>query len=442
MTMPSIPALTEAELVADLRAQVAQALAGHAGGGPMPATERRRLAEQYTGEALDTHARQALNGGRSPLSSTAEARVARAVIDHITGAGGLQQLLDNADIENVHANGCDDVFIKFAGGKSEVGPPIAESDEAMIEMIRTLATEAAFGDDFSGHGEERTFDRTNPVLDLRLRDGSRLCAVMSVSHRPALSIRRPTMINADLDDLVAKGTLDEPLCRVIQAAMRAKLNIIFSGGTNTGKTTLARAAARAIGPHERLITIEDSYELELYDPVVHPNVAALQARRPNLEGVGAVSMSALVRTALRMDPDRVIVGEARGDEVIDLLKAMSQGNDGSFATVHASSSGQAFSRLMMYAVQAPERLSFEASAMLIAESLDLVVQLNWSPDKTRVVSSLREVVGFDGRDVISNEVWKPGPGQRALPNTPLRADTLDRLEAAGLDPHVIDRVGW
>ncbi|KAB1109121.1 CpaF family protein [Micromonospora aurantiaca] len=442
MTPPPDGVMSEADLVVDVRAQVAQALAGHAGGGPLPAAERRRLAEQYTGEALDAHARQALDAGRAPLSASAEARVARAVLDHVVGAGGLQQLLDNPEIENVHANGADEVFIRYAGGKSEVGPPIAESDEAMIEMVRALATEAAFGDDFSGHGEERTFDRTNPVLDLRLRDGSRLCAIMSVAKRPALSIRRPTMINADLDDLVAKGTLDEPLCRVLQAAMRAKLNIIFAGGTNTGKTTFARAAARAIPPHERLITIEDSYELELHDAVAHPNVTALQARRVNLEGVGAVSMAALVRTALRMDPDRVIVGEARGDEVIDLLKAMSQGNDGSFATVHASSSAQAFTRLMMYAVQAPERLTFEASAMLIAESLHLVVHLNWSPDKTRVVSSVREVVGFDGRDVMSNEVWRPGHGQRAVPNTPLRTETLDRLEAAGLDPRVIDRVGW
>lgn len=442
MTQPLTNVVREADLVADLRAQVAQALAGHAGSGPLATAERHRLAERYTAEALDAHARKALDAGRPPLSASVEARVAGAVIDHVVGAGGLQRLLIDPDIENVHANGCDEVFIRYAWGRSEVGPPIAESDDAMIELIRALATEVTFGDDFSGHGEERTFDRTNPVLDLRLRDGSRICAVMSVARRPALSIRRPTMINADLDDLVARGTLDEPLCRVLQAAMRAKLNVIFAGGTNTGKTTFARAAARAIPPQERLITIEDSFELELYDAVAHPNVTALQARRANLEGVGAVSVAALVRTALRMDPDRVIVGEARGDEVIDLLKAMSQGNDGSFATVHASSSGQAFTRLMMYAVQAPERLTFEASAMLIAESLNLVVHLSWSPDKTRVVSSVREIVGFDGHDVISNEVWRPGRDQRAVPNTPLRSDTLERLEAAGLDPRLIDRVGW
>jgi len=191
------------------------------------------------------------------------------------------------------------------------------------------------------------------------------------------------------------------------------------------------------------VTIEDAFELELHDPIAHPNVVAMQARRANLEGVGAVGMSALVRTALRLNPDRVIVGETRGDEVIDLLKAMSQGNDGSFATVHASSSGQAFSRLMMYAVQAPEHLSFEASAMLIAEAVNLVIHLDWTPDKRRVVSSVREVTGFDGgRDVLSNEAWAPGPDRRAVAATPLRTQTLDRLEAAGLAPHVIDRIGW
>jgi Flp pilus assembly CpaF family ATPase len=168
----------------------------------------------------------------------------------------------------------------------------------------------------------------------------------------------------------------------------------------------------------------------------------MQARRPNLEGVGAVPMVTLLRTALRFNPDRVVVGEARGDEVIELLKAMTQGNDGSFATVHCSSSQQAFSRLMMYAVQAPERLSFEASALLIAEAVHLVVHLAWSPDGLRVVASVREVVGFDGRDVISNEAWQPGPDRRAIPATPLRRDTLARLEAAGLAASAIGRIGW
>lgn len=431
----------EPQLVAQLRMQVAAALASHANGGRLSVAARRELAERYTGEALDVLARQALAAGRTPLSAGAEARIGRAVADYLTGAGGLQQLLDDPLVENIDANGCDQVFIRYTDGRLEQADPIADSDEEMIELIRTLASEAAFGDDTAGLGEERAFDRHNQQLDLRLRGGARLCAVMSVSRRPGLSIRKPTMLRAELEDLTARGALDKALCEMLQAAMRAKLNLIIAGGTNTGKTTFARAAARAIPPHERLITIEDAYELELLDPVSHPNVLPFQARRPNLEGVGAVSMAALVRTALRMNPDRVIVGETRGDEVIDLLKAMSQGNDGSFATVHASSSQQAFSRLMMYAVQAPERLTFEASAMLIAESVNLVVHLAWS-DKQRAVSSVREVTGFDGRDVISNECWRPGPNKCATPGTPLRTQTLDRLEAAGLAAHTIDRIGW
>jgi len=433
---------TEAQLVAEMRAVVAAQMAAHAGTGPMPMAERRRLAERYTADVLDAHAQQAVSAGDAPLSAQAEARISRAIVDRIAGAGGLESLLGDKDVENIEANGCDDVFVHRTDGSYERVAPIAESDEEMVELIRAFASEAAIGDDEKGTGQERTFDRNNPVLDLRLRDGSRLCAVMSVSARPSLSIRRATMIDADLDDLVGRGMLSAGMSQVIQAAMRARLNTIFAGGTNTGKTTFARAAARAIPSTERLITIEDAYELELYDPDVHPNVLAFQSRRANLEGIGAVSMSALVRTALRMRPDRVVVGEARGDEVIDLLKAMSQGNDGSFATVHASSSQQAFSRLMMYAVQAPERLTFEASAMLIAESVHLVVHLDWTPDKQRVVSSIREVVGFDGRDVASNEVWRPGTDRRAAPATPLRAETLDRLEAAGLRPAAIDRIGW
>jgi Flp pilus assembly CpaF family ATPase len=433
---------TETELVAELRDRVAAQMAAHAGTGPMPIAQRRQLAERYTAEALDAHAQQSVTDGRPPLTGQAEGRIGRAIVNRLAGAGGLDALLRHEGVESVDAQGHEHVFVRYTDGRVERVAPIAESDEELIELVRAFASEAAIGDDEKGGGQERTFDRNNPVLDLRLRDGSRLCAVMSVSQRPSISIRRPTLIDADLDDLVARGMLSTALAEVIQAAMRARLNMIFAGGTNLGKTTFARAAARAIPAYERLITIEDAYELALFDPAAHPNVLAFQSRRANLEGVGAVSMSALVRTALRMNPDRVIVGETRGEEVIDLLKAMSQGNDGSFATVHASSSGQAFSRLMMYAVQAPERLTFEASAMLIAEAVHLVVHLDWTPDKRRVVSSVREVVGFDGRDVASNEAWRPGPNRCAAPATPLRTQTLDRLEAAGLRSATIDRIGW
>ncbi|WP_308440875.1 CpaF family protein [Catellatospora chokoriensis] len=432
--------MTERDLLERLRASVADRMAAHAGGDRLDAAARRELAQRYIAEELDAHARQSLHDGQATLSPQLEAQLAAAVVDALTGAGLLQQLLDDPDVENIDANGCDHVWVRRTDGSKLMVGPIAESDEQMVELIRRIATEIAIGD--GGQGEERGIDRNNPHLDLRLRGGYRLHAAVSVCARPSLSIRRPTLIATDLAELTARGMMDPGLAQVLHAAMVARLNIVIAGGTNVGKTTFARAAARAIPARERLITIEDVFELELYDPVAHPDVVAFQARRPNLEGVGAVTMSALVRAGLRMNPDRVIVGEVRGDEVIDLLKAMTQGNDGSFATVHASSSAQAFGRLAMYAVQAPERLALDASAMLISQAVHMVVHLGQTRDRARVVTSVREVTGCDGRDVISNEVWTPGPDGRAVPATPLRAATLDRLEAAGLSARTIDQVGW
>ena len=239
------------------------------------------------------------------------------------------------------------------------------------------------------------------------------------------------------------GTLDVALREFVRAAMSAKKSCIICGGTGAGKTTLLRAMAADIAPAERLVTIEDSLELGLDRfPDLHPDVVALEAREPNLEGEGGVSLAELVRWALRMSPDRVIVGEARGEEVLALLNAMSQGTDGSMATLHASSSRGAFSKLATYAVQAPERLPLEATNLLVANSVHFVIYLA-QDGEARYVSSVREVVDAEGPTVVSNEVFRPGPGGRAVPGAPFRADTLDRLIAVGFDPAVLERSeGW
>jgi Flp pilus assembly CpaF family ATPase len=195
--------------------------------------------------------------------------------------------------------------------------------------------------------------------------------------------------------------------------------------------------AKAISPYEKIITIEDTYELGLDTDPDHPDCIAMQAREPNVEGSGGIDQAELVRWALRMSPDRVIVGEARGGEVVPLLNAMSQGTDGSLATVHASSSQIAFGRLLTYAAQAAERLDFDATAMLVGNALDFVVQLSKLPGDRRVVSSIRQVLHAQGRDVVSNEVFEPGPDRLARQAAPIRADMLDDLVAAGLDPDVL-----
>ncbi|MEU6765665.1 CpaF/VirB11 family protein [Streptomyces sp. NPDC046853] len=232
------------------------------------------------------------------------------------------------------------------------------------------------------------------------------------------------------------GTIDRSLEAFLGAAVRARKNVLVIGGTAMGKTTLLRALAAEIPPAERLISIEDAFELGLdSDPRAHPDVVALQAREAHPDGQQAVSPHDLVRWALRMSPDRIIVDEVRGPEVIPMCNAMSQGNDGSMATVNTSTSRGAFTRFAAYAVQGAEPMPPEATNLLVASALDFVVHLERSRDEPaqRVVSCVREVIGADGRQIISNEVYRPGPGLRAEPGVPLRAQTLGALAAEGFE---------
>jgi Flp pilus assembly CpaF family ATPase len=293
--------------------------------------------------------------------------------------------------------------------------------------------------------EERRFDRGSPAVSVQLPDGSRLFAVMALTAggRPSISIRRHRYLTVTLGELRRLGMLDERVSAFVAALVRARKNILVTGGTAIGKTTLLRGLASEIAPAERLVTIEDAFELGLdQDPARHPDVVALQAREANIEGEGAVSQAELVRWALRMSPDRVIVGEIRGPEVVPMCNAMSQGNDGSMATLHASSSRIAFSRLAAYAVQGAERLPVEATNVLVASAVHFVLHLDYSPAGQRVVSSIREVVDADERQVVTNEVFRPDEDRRATVGVPVRTDTVRDLVAAGMDPAVLEPTGW
>jgi Flp pilus assembly protein, ATPase CpaF len=224
--------------------------------------------------------------------------------------------------------------------------------------------------------------------------------------------------------------------------VRARKNVLITGGTSAGKTTMLRALAAEMDPLERIVTVEDAFELGLqFDPAVHADVTAFQAREANIEGEGAISQADLVRWALRMSPDRVIVGEIRGPEVIPMCNAMSQGNDGSMATLHASSSRVAFTRLASNAAQGVERLPLEATNLLVASAVHVVVHLSRGTDRrSRVVSSVREVVGADGPLVISNEVYRPDAERRARPVAgAITTDMLEDLVDVGFDPTLLER---
>ncbi|PJJ04186.1 Flp pilus assembly CpaF family ATPase [Streptomyces sp. 2333.5] len=441
--MPSgvVPARGEQELALLVRQRIAARLAEYAGereAAGLPAEDeaaRRATVGRLLAEELGAQRRLALAHGSQVADATVEERVSQAVKDALFGTGSLERLLTDTTIENICVNGCDVVWVKDAAGAWRRESPVAASDAELVELVRTLA--AGTG------GEERRFDRGMPRLNLQLADGSRLFAVMAVTGRVSLTIRRHRFPAASMAELVRLGVCDQQLAALLRALVRARKNIVIGGGTNVGKTTVLRAFAHEIRPQERLVTIEDTFELGLdADATAHPNVVAMQAREPNIEGKGGIDQAELVRWGLRMSPDRVIVGEIRGAEVIPMCNAMSQGNDGSLSTIHASTSRGAFTKLASYAAQAPERLSLEATNLMVASAVHFVVHLGWDAGGRRVVDSVREVIDADGAQVVSNEVYRPGPDGRAIPATPLRTETLHDLIAAGLEVEGAPSPSW
>jgi pilus assembly protein CpaF len=397
---------------------------------PMSPEDERQFARAVIAQVLEELARREIAQGRVPLTAEEEEAVAAGVHAALFGVGRLQPLLDDPDIENVDVNGCDNVFVSYADGREVVAEPVADSDEELVELIQILGA-------YSGLSS-RPFDTANPQLDLRLPDGSRLSAVMDVCRRPSVSIRRARLAKVFLSDLVGNGTLLPELASMLAAAVAARKNLMIAGSTNAGKTTLLRALANEIPPAERLVTVERALELGLDQfPELHPNVVAFEERLPNAEGAGGISMAELVRRSLRMNPSRVIVGEVLGDEIVTMLNAMTQGNDGSLSTIHANSAQEVFNRIATYALQAQERLPVEATHMLIAGAIDFVVFIEKRNEYAlggslrRFVSSVREVTGVDGR-VLSSEVFAPGPDGRAVPRASIAC--LPELLAAGYEP--------
>ncbi len=415
--------MIDQDLVRRLREEVADILAQQrredaaAGLPAMTGEDERQFARAVIARVMERYARDEITAGRAPLLATDEETIGDSVHAALFGVGRLQPLLDDPEVENIDINGCDRVFVSYADGREQIVGPVAESDEELIELIQVLGS-------YSGL-TSRSFDSANPQLDIRLPDGSRLSAVMGVCSRPSLSIRRARLGKVFLDDLVRLGSLTAELAGFLSAAVAARKNIMIAGATNAGKTTLLRALANEIPPRERIITVERALELGLGEfPDLHPNVVAFEERLPNSEGQGHISLGDLVRRSLRMNPSRVIVGEVLGDEIVTMLNAMSQGNDGSLSTIHANSSIEVFNRISTYAIQSVERLPVDATMMLIAGAIDFVVFAEKRNDYAdggsmrRFISSIREVNGVDGR-VMSSEIFAAGSNGLAVAAAPI-----------------------
>lgn len=358
-------------------------------------------------------------------------RVAESVIASVLGLGRLQPLLEDPDISDIHVRGAAPVWVKRRDGTRVALEPVVDSDEELVELIRRAATRLV--------RNEQRFDAANPELNLQLPDGSRLFAAMAVSQHPSLVIRRHRFEISSLTELLQRSLFGEEVGRFLAAAVKARRNIIIAGGTGSGKTTLLRALLNEVPPFERIVTIEDAYELGIERfAEMHPDHDALQSRPANIEGHGEITMADLARMALRMDPDRVIVGEVRGAEAFPMLMAMSQGNNGSMCTMHADSTRSVFPKLAAYVSMASTGLPVDTVNLLIASAVHFVIYVS-NEDGVRRIRSIREIVDSDGAQIISNEIFSPTETGGCRPAYPMREQTRRLLENHG---YVEDERSW
>ena len=363
--------------------------------------------------------------GKSVLTIFDEVAISSAAIAQVLGLGRLQPLLEDDEISDIHVRGSCRVWVKLRNGQRETRDPIVDTDDELIELVRQAATRLS--------RQERRFDAGTPELNMQLPDGSRLFATMDVSLRPSLIIRRHRFEISSLDELRLRGLLTQELQDFLTAAVRARRNLVIAGGTGSGKTTLLRALINEVPPSERLVTIEDAYELGLdHFEHLHPDHDALQSRPANIEGQGEITLADLTRMALRMDPDRVIVGEVRGAEAFPMLLAMSQGNNGSMCTMHADSTRSVFPKLAAYVSMASTGLPIDTVNLLLASALHFVIYIDNSSD-WRQVTSVREVVDSDGSNIISNEIFAIGKNSELIKAFPLRESTRELLTKFGYE---------
>ncbi|MGH3494634.1 MAG: CpaF family protein [Sciscionella sp.] len=419
--------------------------------------DEQQKAHSIIRQVVARHMQARLAAGDELPDPEYDARLRTAVFAAIYGAGELQELLDDELVENIDINGFDQVWVSYAG---EPWPrrwrPVAASNEQLRRIIANLGSYAGLN--------ARPFSQASPELDVRLPEGSRLSAIMGATETPSISIRRnrysqmflrPDLAEAAtspgqpvLPDLVSLGTVTPELADFLYAAVRARMNIVIGGATDAGKTSLLRALAHCIDPRERLVTVERALELGLgRHPELHHNVREMEEVLPDAEGKGGVSIAALVRRTRRMNPSRVIVGEVLGPEVVEMLSAMAQGNDGSLSTIHARDATEVFNRISTYAQQ-HENLSAEVSHALMAGAIDFVVFIEKNPllGGQRCVTEVLEVGGFQSGRVATSALFSPSATDgRATRDpevglTPRRAAKLAALadwadHIAGWPPH-------
>ncbi|MDT4968222.1 MAG: pilus assembly protein CpaF [Acidobacteriota bacterium] len=327
-----------------------------------------------------------------PLSTIERERLVNEVRHELFGLGPLEPLLGDPTISDILVNSHRKIYIERRG-KLEATDVAFKDDEHLMRVIERIVSSVG-----------RRIDESSPMVDARLADGSRVNAIippLSIDG-PVLSIRRFGTEPLRMNSLIENRALTREIAELLEMCVRARLNVLISGGTGAGKTTLLNALSAYIPEDERIVTIEDSAELQLQQP----HVVRLETRPPNIESRGEVTQRDLVRNALRMRPDRIVIGEVRGGEAIDMLQAMNTGHDGSLTTIHANTPRDALSRLETMIQMTGMRLSERAMRQQIASALDVVLQVARLSDGTRRVTSISEITGMEGDTVTMQEIFQ------------------------------------
>lgn len=328
---------------------------------------------------------------RAPLSIASRQRIIRRIEDEVLGLGPLEPLLADKTVSDILVNGARQVYVERRG-KLELTNIAFNNDAHLMNIIDRIVS--AVG---------RRVDESSPMVDARLKDGSRVNAIIPplALDGPVLSIRRFAVELLTIDDLIQLGSLTPAIARVMNAIVKTRLNVVVSGGTGAGKTTLLNLMSGFIPETDRIVTIEDSAELQLQQP----HVVRLETRPPNIEGRGAITQRDLVRNSLRMRPDRIVLGEVRGGEALDMLQAMNTGHDGSLTTIHANTPRDALGRIENMVSMTGISFPTKALRTQIASAIDVVIQVERMEDGRRRVVSLQEINGMEGDIITSTELF-------------------------------------
>jgi len=412
---PAAPAREpQADPYASLKSEVHRAVIEKLG----PQLFAAEAAGQLTTNVLQA-VEEELTARKVPLTRDDRQRIVREISNDILGYGPLEALLADETISEVMVNAYDQVFVERSG-RLELADVRFNDDQHLLRIIDKIVSQVG-----------RRIDEASPMVDARLPDGSRVNAIIAPLslNGPTLTIRKFSKDPLTIDDLIRFGSLSQKGAEFLAACVRGQLNILIAGGTGSGKTTMLNALSAFVPGDERIVTIEDAAELQLQQR----HVVRLESRPPNIEGRGEIRIRELVKNSLRMRPDRIIVGEVRGPETLDMLQAMNTGHEGSLTTIHANTPRDALSRLETLVLTAGVDLPLRSIREQVASAFDLMVQVSRLVDGSRRVTHITEVLGMESDVVTLQDLFVARPAETG-------GGLLRPLESTGLQPHFLEKL--